>query len=74
MLQNVEISNISTYGVRAIFYMNIDDAPRTRMYANFEEGTSQLPYKFSMTYAGDYTVTGSVSFYFTNIFLHSSAY
>ena len=54
----MEISNISTYGVRALFYINVDDAPRSKMFDTFDEGSNQGLYTFSMTYAGDYTVTG----------------
>ena len=57
IMQLVEISNISTYGVKALFYINIDDAPRSSMFETFDEGSNHGPYTFSMTYAGDYTVT-----------------
>ena len=64
IFQSVEISNISTYGVRALFYINIDNAPRSKMFETFDEGSNQGMYTFSMTYAGDYTVTG-ISLYWT---------
>ena len=44
--KNVEINNINTYGVRALFYINIDSAPKSKMFDIFEEGLAVGSYPF----------------------------
>ena len=72
--KTVLINNINTYGVKALFYINIDNAPKSKMFDLFEEGLAAGGYSFqgfnliiktdikfanfSVPFAGDYTVTG----------------
>ena len=44
--KNVEISNINTYGVKALFYINIDSAPKSKMFDIFDQGSAMGPYDF----------------------------
>ena len=44
--KNVEIKNIDTFGVKALFYINIDSAPKSKMFDLFDEGANMGPYNF----------------------------
>ena len=44
--KQVTISNIDTYGVKALFYINIDSAPKSKMFDLFDEGANMGPYNF----------------------------
>ena len=44
--QSVELYDINTYGVKALFYINIDNAPKSKMFDGFNEGLLSGPYNF----------------------------
>ena len=44
--KNVEIKNIDTFGVKALFYINIDSAPKSKMFDLFDVGSNMGSYNF----------------------------
>ena len=44
--KNVLIDTIDTYGVKALFYINIDSAPKSKMFDLFDEGLNLGAYSF----------------------------
>ena len=44
--KTVQINTIDTYGVKALFYINIDSAPKSKMFDLFDEGSNLPAYSF----------------------------
>ena len=57
------MKNLSTYGAKALFYININDDPPFKFQETLAEG-SELPdpfYSNTFKIPGEYTITGRVS-------------
>ena len=60
MFKDINLKNLSTYGAKALFYINVNDDPPFKFQETLAEG-SELPdpfYSNTFKIPGEYTITG----------------
>ena len=45
--KDVQIENMETYGIKALFYINVDSAPKSKISDSLIEGSAIGPYSFT---------------------------